>query len=198
MKLKWIILGPGRTGSFVIVKNCVSAFKTLLNQYPSVFSPDMVYDRQKIPSIRHSHSLIDIEERDPDAQYVISCRNILESVFSWEIQPYIGYWHIMANTQQTPITPFFLDYDKVSFRYDTILSFYNLLPVLNKSTDIVIDYSEFSNDYTQLNHKLNFTHIVPLVVKNQGTHRDWILNYDEIIYMYADKITNPLEIIKSV
>jgi len=189
--LNILVLSPGRTGSTLIFK--------LFSQVTKLTPKSREHTDNKVPlkpkEILHSHNISDINLGNQHTLHIVSKRNIIETTFSSLIGRNTKHWiyyknqNITINRFQTTKNDFLGVYQKVRKYYEDLKS---VLP--NQS--VVIDYSDFQDNFENLFHILNINknyyklsdkNVIP--VKTPGSHKEWIINYDEI-YEYAQTL-NP-------
>lgn len=189
----WLIVGPGRTGSKIIVDALRSFYR--YNHVPHTYNTpdsDAVLAEN---CIRHSH-------RVPDFQLgytrkILSTRNCVDSTFSWCIQPHIGKWHLyehLHREQMTKINPFVLDIKLFLDQYHRVRKFYELSKQFIAASTLVLDYSEFCHNPQILYGKLGIPDPGPIDYmprKNPGPYKNWIINWDEISEVIANLPTQP-------
>ncbi len=189
----WIIIGPGRTGSKVIVDTLMSAYRHF--RWPLTYIAPGNCITAKPGHLLHSHNLEDLELGYTNR--VFSIRNCVESAISWCVQPHIGEWHLYHHKHKEKlgrISPFVIDPALVLQQYTAIRRFYSTAQSKINSNSIIIDYTDFrDNNYTLL-EKLNLDRSITLSrmpVKNPGTYSDWILNWDEVHCAVKDLSIRP-------
>ena len=123
-----------------------------------------------------------------NVNYIISCRNPIESTLSFCIKPHIGSWHIPKDQlSDISIKPFRLDPNEFTSRYIEIVKWYRHISKEILSVAKIVEYNEFSK---------NPSESIPLILdlpqlskhlldrnsnaKTPGTHRDWIENWEQI------------------
>lgn len=218
---RWVVIGPGRTGSRVIVDLITAAYHVqgmeLRNLDPTTHSVPGPLE------ILHTHEVQDLEHIDPGSstRYVLSTRDTVDSSLSWCIQPHLGAWHTYNERRRSlshvesrrpsllearksgtsyVVKPFHLDPEEFMCLNDRAQNFYpqvSASPWLPAHT-IKIDYSDISRGIQQVLPllgipKINWLSLVHyLPQKNPGRHREWISNWDEIARVCETLNRNPL------
>lgn len=183
----WLVVGPGRTGSLTIVRSIYSLYKYNFNVITHV-GPDENVRPIKPLDVVHSHNLKWLDEVNENTEVIISTRNPIESTLSWCILPELGEFHFypfkkedVDKLNSIKVKKFYLDPNKFLSIYNNIINFYTQLQM--KDNYHIVDYSEWSNNPTQILHKLGYKVDAPsqyLTMKNPGSHHDWIENWEEI------------------
>jgi len=192
----WLIIGPGRTGSKVIVDILRSAYMQE-NIYLAYISPIRARAPARSGTILHSHNINDFSLGYEKC--ILSTRNYIESAISWCIQPHVGEWHLYSDLHKekmSRITQFVLDPNLVLEKYNSIKTFYCDIDKYITPDTITIDYSEFCNNPSAILYRLGLDLNTPLDVipsKNPGTYSDWILNWDEIQSVLDNLHTDPID-----
>jgi hypothetical protein len=139
---KWIIVGPGRTGSLLIVRSLYVFYGFNYSKF-TYLGPNVVPKPLEPNSIVHSHDPNWVNFADDNTRVIVSTRDPVESALSWCIQPMIGKWHIMniRDLNQTCITKFVLDPNTLLRTYNKIINFYKNFVVLPEYT--VLNYEMF-------------------------------------------------------
>jgi hypothetical protein len=196
----WLVIGPGRTGSLTIVRSIYSLYKYDFNIITHV-GPNEIIRPIKPLDIVHTHTLKWLDEVNENTEVIISTRNPIESTLSWCILPKLGAYHFypyknadVVKLNSIKVEKFYLDPDKFLSYYNNTMDFYKQLPM--KDSYHIIDYSEWSNDPTQILRKLGYGVDAPgkyLTMKNPGPHCDWIENWEEISELFKSlSVPNPL------
>jgi hypothetical protein len=187
----WLIIGPGRTGSKVIVDIIRNVY--LQSYHRSYyFNPnsDLNTALKKIPinKIVHSHQVeFFYAFKKIGARIVLSKRNMIESALSWVIQREIGHWHIYdTNTLKgVTVSKTNFDYDFFMENYIKAKKFYENIKLELDDSIIIIDYDEFKDDSNAIVNKLNIDEYstsanFKLSMKNPGSPSDWFLDWDTV------------------
>lgn len=184
----WAIIGPGRTGSKVIVdyvKNYYARNNILLNyQHPRVKVTEPVEG-----CIIHTHQVESYSIlRDSNTKIIISTRDMVDASLSWCIRKHIGAWHLYTMDQylNLKITPFELNLTEFYEYYNGSLEFYKTLQkelIQYNPNMVVIDYMEFESDSDAILTRLDIKdggafNRKPL--KNPGSPKAWISNWHDI------------------
>jgi hypothetical protein len=195
----WLVLSPGRTGSLTIVRSIYSLYKydfniiTYVGPYEDV-RPIKPFD------VVHVHDLKWLDQVNENTEVIISTRDPIESTLSWCILPEIGEYHFypfkeddVAKLKSIKVKKFYLDPNKFLKIYDSIVCFYKQLKL--KDNYHIVDYSDWSDDPTQILRKLGYDVDAPskyLTMKNPGSHCDWIENWEEISELCKSLVPNTL------
>lgn len=178
-----IILSPGRTGSTLIwdVFSKISKVAPIRRNYSENVTP------LKPKECLHSHDPTDVFLGNTDTLYVVNTRDLVDSAISSGIVKHTNKF-IYYKNESFNIQPFVFKIDEFVQFYESKKKFYeNLKPIMPK-TSVIVDYSLFSTNLEALfdifhlskdNLRLYPKSLLPQKVI--GTHKDWILNYDEII-----------------
>ena len=201
----WLVVGPVRSGSRAIVRSIYSLYRydfNIINQ----INPDDIVRPIKPLDIIHTHDLAWLNQVNKNTEVIISTRNPVESALSWCILPKLGDYHFynfnlkhLSKLKSIEVKKFYLDPNDFLKVYDNIVNFYKQIQL--KDNYRIIDYSEWSNDVTQIFRRLNFnvdTHIKYiqyLPVKNPGTPAEWIENWEDISEVCKPLTTNALSLI---
>ena len=181
----WAVIGPGRTGSKLIVdciRNAYSINNTPL-RYIWPTEPVTIVEG----SIIHNHNIdtLSILE-NTKTKIIISTRDMVESSLSWCIQEHTGKWHLYSLNEwlNVKITPFKLDLNRFYQKYHGATIFYKKLAqnfMQNKEL-LIIDYSEFKNDPTRILKLIGLDdqNILRKPFKNPGSPETWISNWNDI------------------
>lgn len=184
----WLVIGPGRTGSLVIVQSIYSLYKYNFNVI-NIINPTDIVRPIKPLDVVHTHELSWLNEVNENTEVIISTRNPVESALSWCILPKLDNYHFysynkehLTKLKSTKIKKFYLDPNEFLRYYGNVIDFYKQIQL--KDNYRIIDYSEWSNDPKQIFNKLNFNinnaHIKYLPIKNPGSPIEWIENWEEI------------------
>lgn len=190
----WLIVGPGRTGSKVIVDVLRSSYRHC--NIPFTYITPGNHPAAEPGFILHSHNAEDFQLGY--TKCILSTRNRVESALSWCVQPAVGEWHLYPHRHEEKlnrIEPFVLDPELLLREYHSVSFFYDNLRQYIRPGTIQIDYTEFQSDPTVLLVRLGLDVNTPLQympVKNPGKYSDWIKNWDEIADLVKDLPTNPL------
>lgn len=192
-KDSWLIIGPGRTGSKVIVDVLRSSYRHC--NYPFRYITPGNHLPAEPGFILHSHNVEDFELGY--TRCILNTRNCVESAISWCITPHVGEWHLYEHRHKeklSRIEPFVLDPSLVLEEYRSVRYFYENVKRYLTPSVLRIDYSEFREDASTLLPILGLDSSTPLQfipVKNPGTYTDWIKNWDEIWDIVKDLPTDP-------
>lgn len=185
---RWIVSGPGRTGSKVIIDVLRRLYLDRLGSHLKYDAPNDSMESGLLPGhIKHSHcssELVGLRS----VNVIISTRNLIDSSLSWSIQPRTGKWHSYVWNPPIKVIPFVLDPNTFLTHYNYGVQYYNDLNSIDLSEAVVISYEEFKDDLQVIPTKLGFLPIGPLtkrplilaLTKNPWSPKDWILNWDEI------------------
>jgi hypothetical protein len=188
----WLIIGPGRTGSKVIVDIIRGVY--FKKCYPiKYFDPSSDLNRAlvdiPINKIVHSHTVEFFDAfKKKRTHVVLSKRNMIESSLSWVIQREIGYWHIYDSTtlESINISPIKFDYDFFMQIHTSVTSFYQSIKSRLDESVIVIDYDDLKNNpYYVVANKLGINEYIVdcnfiLPIKNPGLPKNWFIDWDNI------------------
>lgn len=185
---KWAVLSPGRTGSKVIV-DCIRNSYESEGITLSYVSPHDKADVSQPGLIVHSHKCYLYSSlKEADFNIVVNTRDLVDTTISWCIQKHIGHWHLYSSEEYygVKIVPFELDMNTFYKYYDISLLFYRDiapdLSVYNPKLKI-IDYNEFENDSDAVFELLDLPYqsdSYSKPIKNPGSPKAWISNWDEI------------------
>jgi hypothetical protein len=201
---KWMVVGPGRTGSGFIVDvilNYYSKQKQIITYVGPPASYDIKRIDEKINLVIHTHSIESfLKYKDKCDHIILSTRNMVDSAISWLIQREIGMWHIYDTNQLKTVEhnrvkkPF--DYDFFLNQYGNAKWFYETIkPHINNSV-ITIDYQEIYNGPNHIINLLNLcntsdTSKFRLPIKNPGLPQEWFTNWEEISEKIVSLNKNP-------
>lgn len=187
----WIVIGPGRTGSLVIIETIRRIYDSQIKIQLQYRDPNDLKEKIEPGQILHTHQIESLSLMNANTFCILSTRNVIESSLSWCIRPYIGEWHLWegnSDSRYHGIDPFYLDKREFLKYFNRMIDFYNTI-VLPKST-IIIDYSQFQDNPSKLLPLLGFNYELSvdkyLPIKNPGSYADWIINWDEISEMIKD------------
>jgi|GEM_PF-6081039 len=185
----YIVLGPGRTGSYYIV-TLLKYFYLQENRIFLKTLPESEVKSIEPYTIYHSHTKEIIKLKNENTKIILSIRNVVNSALSWCIQPYIKKWHLTPrDLLNFEIVPFYLDPLKFMNYYDSAKNFYQYFTKESLEKITIIDYDDMLDSDDKLNYdailnKLNLKItkpiLDPLIVKNPGTYPQWIKNWEEI------------------
>ena len=200
----WIVTGPGRTGSKVIVDS-IEKICRQLKTITEIRDPNYIINILEPGKIYHSHTPSHLQYRQEVSRFILSTRDLVDASLSWCIQPYIGEWHIypvkhreLRIQLEENIPTFYLDPALFMHYYDYAKTFYQEAVKYDLSNVVIIDYSIFQNDTTNIAKILNYPlfPIRGLPVKNPGSPEQWISNWDEIEKITRGLERNPLTFLK--
>lgn len=181
--LNVMILSPGRTGSTLIwdVFSKISKVTPIRRNCSENVVP------LKSKECLHSHDPNDVFLGNTDTLYIINTRDLVDIALSSGIAKHTNKYYYYKN-ESFNIQPFIFNVDEFMRFYESKKKFYeNLKPIMPK-TSVVVDYSLFCDDIETLfdifylskkSLRLYPKSLIPQKVI--GTHKDWILNYDEIL-----------------
>jgi hypothetical protein len=205
-KDNWIVVGPGRTGSKVIVDTIEKICRQLLI-FPELKGPN--HDIQKLEpgKIYHTHrqTALVLQQTQPVTKCILSTRDLVDSSISWCIQPYIGEWHLhpfvhraLISQLNENIPAFYLDPKLFIHYYETTKLFYQEIRNFDLSNVIIIDYTDFQNNIEIIAKILDYPQfpIKNRPVKNPGSPEQWISNWDEIELITKDLERDPFKFLK--
>ena len=194
-----IVSSPGRTGSVLIstIFFKVTGFAPIYRENDNNIKP--MGPRECL----HSHQPQDVKLMNEHTFFILSKRNLIDTTFSNEIGQRTNQWRYRKK-DKVEIVPFTLSLQDFMHKYNQINQFYiDIKPILPKNA-FVIDYDEFKNDDELLYDILKISRLHKRFfgskdreypTKTPGTHRDWIINYDELIE--ATKSLDPIPCIYS-
>ena len=195
----WLVLSPGRTGSLTIVRSIYSLYKYDFNVITHI-GPNEIIRPIRPLDVVHTHNLKWLDQVNENTEVIISTRDPIESTLSWCILPEIGDYHFypfkdedVIKLNSIKVKKFYLDPDKFLSIYNRTMDFYKQLPM--KDNYHIVDYSEWSDDSTQILRKLGYNVDAPskyLTMKNPGSHSDWIENWEEISELCKSLVPNTL------
>ena len=195
----WLVLSPGRTGSLTIVRSIYSLYKYDFNVITHI-GPNEIIRPIRPLDVVHTHNLKWLDQVNENTEVIISTRDPIESTLSWCILPEIGDYHFypfkdedVIKLNSIKVKKFYLDPDKFLSIYNRTMDFYKQLPM--KDNYHIVDYSEWSDDSTQILRKLGYNVDAPskyLTMKNPGSHSDWIENWEEISAICKSLVPNTL------
>ena len=181
----WVVLGPTRTGSTVILSCIIKSYSAKKIQL-KFFGTDSKLVPVPPRSIWHYHDLNILNYKNDNTNVVISTRDPVESALSYCIVEQFGHWHLQREntklifniTRKVPkytiSKSMFLD------RLASINTWYDLVP----EHFLRIDYSAFehniSNVYKILDIPIPSNDTDITIMKNPYLLKEWILNWDEI------------------
>jgi hypothetical protein len=195
----WLVLSPGRTGSLTIVRSIYSLYKYDFNVITHI-GPNEIIRPIRPLDVVHTHNLKWLDQVNENTEVIISTRDPIGSTLSWCILPEIGDYHFypfkdedVIKLNSIKVKKFYLDPDKFLSIYNRTMDFYKQLPM--KDNYHIVDYSEWSDDSTQILRKLGYNVDAPskyLTMKNPGSHSDWIENWEEISELCKSLVPNTL------
>ena len=181
----WLVIGPGRTGSKVII-DFIRAVYWRAGINIRYFDPNQNINDACGAFIKHSHYFEDLSYQ---YKYIVySKRDPVESALSWLIQKKIVHWHLYVGRHDYIIDkgidfvkPFYMPVDEFLTRYNLVNWFYKEVNLPKHAK--IIEYNNFKDDpyllFDILDIEEKFT-LERLPVKNPGEHKQWILNWEEI------------------
>jgi len=184
----WAIIGPGRTGSKVIV-DYVKNYYAHNNIFLNYQSPKIKVTKPIEGCIIHTHQVDSYPIlRDSNTKIIISTRDMVDSSLSWCIQKYIGAWHLytMYQYSNVKITAFELDFTEFYGHYDASLRFYRTLQnecIQYNPNVVVIDYTKFESNSNAILTLLDIEDggsFKRKPLKNPGSPEAWISNWHNI------------------
>jgi hypothetical protein len=189
----WIVLGPGRTGSMLIVQAIVFLYRYHKLEFCNKSSPDVVHTDSLEPgNILHSHSISDLRLINKNTKCIINTRSLIEATLSSCIQADSQQSHFLRD-HNASITPFYLTPNKFLVQYEQTVQWYKQIKPLIPDNAIIIDYSQFCDDNSEIYKILNYTNLYSTHFKNRleagyvktpGTYRSWITNYDKLAKLF--------------
>ena len=185
---KYMVVGPGRTGSKLIVDYIRMAYykNNLLIRY---FDPTQ--NIECLPKhffVWHHHSIENYQDclksDFSKITKVLSIRNMVDSTYSRAIVNRTTKFHLYFN-QTVEVIPFHLPVDEFLFTYNNIVSFYDGIKSVITDDTIIIDYLDYCNNYDHIANTLNLPKVIidsdsRIPKKNLYSSSDWIINYKEI------------------
>jgi hypothetical protein len=192
----WMVLGPGRTGSLVIVHMLFfSSVPKLIYRDPDIAARSI--DEHELI---HTHNLDWLNHVTDSTGIVISIRNPIESALSWCILPKFGKtngklnYHFFKHTirkveeLQHNIVPFTLPVDQFLEAFNHANSFYEQYELQDQH--YIIEYEDWCDQPGRILDQLELVEYspatlltldsVPIPLKNPGSHSEWISNWAEI------------------
>lgn len=178
--LNILLLTPGRTGSNCIVTlyTEVTRIATKVRKYKDNIDP------LSAKEILHSHRVNDVKLANEHTIFILSKRNLIETVYSRIIGTQTQKW---AYFQNESIKPFYSTVDFFLEVYHETYEFYDQLRHLIPEHTIHVDYKDFKDDFNNLfdilqvnKMHLKFAKNKLIPVKTPGSYRDWIINFDEL------------------
>jgi hypothetical protein len=193
--LNILLMTPGRTGSHMIIhffKDMTKIARTYREHYENY---SILEDRM----IQHSHNPKDIFLANDNTYFILNIRNMMETVISKKIAQHIKtFVHYSENINISPIDFTIEEYLQM---YVNLKNYYIDISRLIPDNTKIIDYIEFKdNIYNLINifniprKKLLGYNRQLLAIKTPGSHKDWILNYDEIMKLSESLEQDPLVI----
>jgi hypothetical protein len=201
----WIVVGPVRTGSRTIVRSIYCFLHKYNFSIINKINPNDAIRPIKPLDVIHTHDLSWLDQVTENTEVIISTRNPVESALSWCILPKLGSYHfyiyneeVSSKVKSIEIKKFYLNPNSFLEVYNNIVTFYKNLQLKNNYR--IIDYSEWSDDPTQIFHKLNFNiehikYLKYLPIKNPGSPDQWIENWEEISEICKSLPTNAISLI---
>jgi hypothetical protein len=200
----YIVAGPGRTGSKVIVDTIMKICRQLAI-FTEIKNPELVIEIIEPGKIYHTHQWHYLQHSQAVIKCILSIRDLIDSSLSWCIQPYIGEWHLyplkhreLRTRLEENIPAFYLDPMRFIHYYESAKTFYQEAGKYDLSDVVIVDYSIFQNDHTNIAKILDYPlfPIRGLPVKNPGIPEQWITNWDEIEKIIKGLERNPLTFLK--
>jgi len=198
----WLVLGPGRTGSKVIV-DVIIKLAEHFTVTPELVGPTHNVDSVKLSTVYHSHKIQDLRFQQMMTKTILSTRDMVDAALSWCIQPHIKEWHLypvkhreIIKQLEQNIPYFYLDPELFNTHYQRSKLFYQAIADYDLSKFIIIDYEEFKDSPLNILAKLDYVH-VPIrgfPAKNPGSPDKWITNWDEISILIKDLERRPKKI----
>lgn len=178
------ILGPGRTGSGVILRALIQLYKFNKTICKDV-SPHTLPRYIEKNEIVHSHTLDWLPYISDKTQLIVSTRDPVESALSWCIQPRLYKWHFYNSDEKLlsllKIKKFYLEPSEFLKWYEVCIRFYENFRY--EGNYVLLDYADWCDKPDQILKMIGYDFDIDkslLPIKNPGTHREWIENYDEI------------------
>jgi len=203
----YVVVGPCRTGSRYIVDIIRLAYNKhrikLLHLPPSP-SPE---NFESLGVIYHSHDLEVFKIKNLNTKIILSTRNVVDSALSWCILTENNSWgtdpmnkyqlypkkhklhNFLIEKYEKIIPSFYLDPEVLMSHYNKFKMFYQYITKKDLERSIIIEYNETPIFLNTIINKLNFE--IPISyyekfygeeipVKNPGTPKQWIKNWNEI------------------
>ena len=185
----WIILGPGRTGSKILVDSLTELYQLHNIDLATVEPTDDIVSISP-STIYHSHLMSDTDFGNTVTYFVISIRDMVDCALSWTKRPHIGHYHLYEKTHSThiqslnnKIPAFYLDPNILLAEYNRVVMFYKVLNIDHVKNILIVDYDGVCGSGTRLLETLDFPCLVnptSIPIKNPGTNEEWIINWVEI------------------
>jgi len=184
----WLVLGPGRTGSFTIVSSIYALYKNKV-AIENQIGPGCPVRPIKPGNVIHTHNLDWLAEITEDTCVIISTRNPIESALSWCIRPKINRYHFFQNKKEDIFDIKFLKIEKFYLSPAVFLSIYNsvvvdfYLQLKMQDSYHLLDYNDWNKNPAQILRKLGYNIDVSMdyfPIKNPWSPSDWIENWEEI------------------
>lgn len=196
---KFMIFGPGRTGSKLIVDLIRHSFHR--NNLPfHYFEPiHTIEDLPKDFFIWHHHNIENyvnfLKPQFQNVTKILSTRNMIDSTYSWAIVRRTNQFHIYGD-QKIEINPFFLPISEFLETYNNIKNFYSRIKSKLDNDTLIIDYDSYVNNNNYILNILNLPIMEidsksRITKKNVGTHEEWIANFQEINEVAKKLSPNP-------
>lgn len=158
----WIVFGPGRTGSYLIMHTLRCYYNSLNLNYQTFdpdFEPHAVSDKKQI---WHSHNYKILANIPQYTNLILSTRNIVESAISWCIVQKTKLYHIFPEPNLSleqlqllenynKMEKFVLEIDQLEDKCEQIFNFYKELNQFKEQIKSVrlflVDYKQISNNF---------------------------------------------------
>lgn len=190
----WLILGPGRTGSKILVDSIVELYR-LHDINLRCADPTEQIIKIAPGTVYHSHLMSDEHFGNTVTHFVLSIRDMVDCALSWTKQPHIGYYHLYNKTHADEISAlsgripsFYLNPTDLLLSYSRIIMFYKLLELQNIEDMIIVDYDRLCANQSSFFSKVGYPGLLnteSMPVKNPGTNAEWFVNWDEISELIA-------------
>jgi hypothetical protein len=181
----WLILSPKRTGSILLAATIGRIYFSNNINLKWITSNEKI---EEIPntSIVHIHSMNFPYQKN--VNYIVNYRNPINITLSELIRPHIGAWHLTKDeASKISINSFVLNPIDFLLTYSENIKWYKNIPKEFLSIATFINYNDFSiYPNVQIPLLLNlppltsFNDCDDITVKNPGTPKDWIKNWDQI------------------
>lgn len=178
---KWLVIGPGRTGSKVIVNYIRSYYRGKL-KYIDPSHTSIPLDDENF-WIFHSHDVnIYKQLMDSSVNLIASTRDPVDSALSWCILNRTKIWHQYPGEKFITINiePFVLSVEDLDRNYCLIVNFYEELKKCLNNKTTIIDYSQFENNNEKLADILKMKVAQPFLPLKNTDIWQWIINRSEV------------------
>lgn len=169
----------------------ITSFYRMYNENYSVLENKM---------LQHSHDPKDVYLSNDNTYFILSIRNMMETIISKRIAQQIGKW--VHYGQRIEVMPFYFTLGDYIQMYVDLKKYYIDILTLMPAKTKIINYEDFKDNIYNLfnifdvpkNRLLRYNYRYPIITKTPGSHKDWILNYDEITEFNEHLEQDPLAI----